>query len=286
MKVSEILLNLKKRLSWNDLSDKPSKFPPETHRHLSTEITEDSNHNFVTETQKTKIDKIFPYDSSICTDANSYKENGFKKTSPNTNNLPSVCSENSDKWGVIQFIRESNDGTTGFQTFYPIDGRFKGKMFTRAFCKNTWSEWKVASDFNGSYNSLNDKPTTFPPTSHNHAATDFTEDTTHKFVTDEEKGQWNNKSNKSVTHKVVLSAASWTGEAAPYNYDIPISDMDDNKNWEVTNSVDPLMTEEELNAFCEARIIAGTQSTGHINLVAYGEKPTIDINILVIVRGD
>lgn len=137
-----------------------------------------------------------------------------------------------------------------------------------------------------SWNDISDKPESFPPETHRHNATDFVEDSTHKFVTVEEKDAWNNKSNKSVAHKVVLSATNWIGEAAPYTYDIAISEMNDTKNWEVTNNVDPLMTVEELNAFCEARIIAGTQSTGHINLVAYGEKPTIDINILVIVRGD
>lgn len=95
-----------------------------------------------------------------------------------------------------------------------------------------------------------------------------------------------NKANKSTKYKVVLSKDSWTGAEAPYNYEISISGMDENKNWEVTNSVDPIMTVEELDAFSNARIIAGAQSTGKINLIAYGEKPTIDINILVVVRGD
>lgn len=95
-----------------------------------------------------------------------------------------------------------------------------------------------------------------------------------------------NKASKSTKHKVVLSKDSWTGAEAPYNYEIGIEGMDENKNWEVTNSTDPIMTVEELDAFCNARIIAGTQSTGKINLIAYGEKPAIDINILVVVRGD
>lgn len=95
-----------------------------------------------------------------------------------------------------------------------------------------------------------------------------------------------NKASKSTKHKVVLSKNSWTGAEAPYNYEITISGMDENKNWEVTNSIDPIMTVEELDAFCNARIIAGPQSAGKINLIAYGEKPAININILVVVRGD
>lgn len=95
-----------------------------------------------------------------------------------------------------------------------------------------------------------------------------------------------NKANKSTKHKIVLSKDNWTGAEAPYNYEITISEMDEHKNWEVTNSVDPIMTVEELDAFSNARIIAGTQSANKINLIAYGEKPSININILVVVRGD
>lgn len=251
MKVSEILLNFKKRLSWNDLNDKPSKFPPETHHHSTADFTEDTNHKFVTDAEKNKLAKAFTYDTVVAAgDADAYKTPGIVKTTPNTSHLPNQCSGTYDRYGTIQFIPETANNTSGTQIFVPIDGNYKGKMFTRSLCHTGWSEWYLSSFSNTQVSS------------------------------------WDNKSNKSVTHKVVLSAASWTGEAAPYNYDIPISDMDDTKNWEVTNSVDPLMTEEELNSFCEARIIAGNQSTGHINLVAYGEKPTIDINILVIVRGD
>lgn len=95
-----------------------------------------------------------------------------------------------------------------------------------------------------------------------------------------------NKANKSTKHKIVLSKDNWTGTDAPYNYEITIQGMDEHKNWEVTNSVDPMMTIEELDAFGKARIIAGNQSVGKINLVALGDKPNININILVVVRGD
>lgn len=95
-----------------------------------------------------------------------------------------------------------------------------------------------------------------------------------------------NKSDKSTKQQVVLQAVNWVGDTAPYSYEISIEGMDANKNWEITNSIDPLMTKEELDAFGRAKIICGTQSTGKINLIAYGIKPEIDINIIVIVRGD
>lgn len=121
---------------------------------------------------------------------------------------------------------------------------------------------------------------------HTHNATDITEDATHRFVSDNDKTNWNSKIGKSSKHQVQLVTTNWVGESAPYTYPITIQGMDADKNWEVTNSVEPLMTESELTAFGEAKIIAGSQTTNTINLVAYGKKPTMDINILVIVRGD
>ena len=122
--------------------------------------------------------------------------------------------------------------------------------------------------------------------SHTHKATEITQDTTHRFVTDTEKTNWNSKIGQSTKHQIKLITANWVGDSAPYTYPITIQGMDSEKNWEVTNSVEPLMTESELTAFGEAKIIAGSQTTNTINLVAYGKKPTMDINILVIVRGD
>ena len=119
-----------------------------------------------------------------------------------------------------------------------------------------------------------------------HPASMITEDASHKFVTDTEKNTWNSKVNKSSKHNITLTHTNWIGAESPYTYAITIQGMDADKNWEVTNSVEPLMTEAELTAFGEAKIIAGTQTTNTVNLVAYGKKPSIDIHILVIVRGD
>lgn len=119
-----------------------------------------------------------------------------------------------------------------------------------------------------------------------HPASMITDDSNHRFVTDTEKNTWNSKVNKSSKHNITLTHTNWIGAEAPYTYAITIQGMDADKNWEVTNSVEPLMTETELTAFGEAKIIAGTQTTNTVNLVAYGKKPSIDIHILVIVRGD
>lgn len=135
-----------------------------------------------------------------------------------------------------------------------------------------------------SWNDIEDKPTTFTPPIATESELGGVK--IGKGLDKTIDGTLSAKVDKSTKHQVLLSANNWTGDASPYNYAITINGMDENKNWEVTNSVTPLMTLEELEAFGKANIIAGTQTTNTINLIAYGEKPTIDINILVIVRED
>lgn len=137
-----------------------------------------------------------------------------------------------------------------------------------------------------SWNDIIEKPNEFTPANHTHTANTITEDSDNKFVSDEQITSWDSKSNKSSNHKVTLLANGWTGSEAPFNYAINIPGMDNIKNWEVTNQTDPLMTDEQLTSFGEAKVIAGSQSTDTVNLIAYGTKPKINIPILIIVRGD
>lgn len=65
------------------------------------------------------------------------------------------------------------------------------------------AKWNNKSDFNGSYNSLIDKPTI--PTK----LSQLTDDSTHRLVTDAEKQKWNsNTSGTSITVDNALSATS------------------------------------------------------------------------------
>ena len=85
---------------------------PKTHQ--ASIIVQDTTHRFVTDEDKTKWNKVYTYDASVSiTNANDYKALGIVKTSPDTTNLPSVCSGTSEKWGTIQFLKESPNGSTG-----------------------------------------------------------------------------------------------------------------------------------------------------------------------------
>lgn len=91
---------------------------------------------------------------------------------------------------------------------------------------------------------------------------------------------------KSSKHAITLNSTDWKGSEAPFTYEITISGMDGKKNWEVTNSVTPMMTKAEFDEFNACKIVDGGQGTNVIKLMALGKKPTMDIHILVIVRGD
>lgn len=89
------------------------------------------------------------FEESYVDDANKWLTNGYTKTSGTaTTNLPSVCSNTKDKWGVLFFIAENPTNGTGTQMFFPIDGTYKGKIFTRSIVngkKGTFatSDWSM-----------------------------------------------------------------------------------------------------------------------------------------------
>lgn len=73
------------------------------------------------------------FQNTYVADANLWLTNGYTKTSGvSTTNLPLACSNPKDRWGVLFFIAENAANGTGTQMFFPIDGTYKGKIFTRS----------------------------------------------------------------------------------------------------------------------------------------------------------
>ena len=77
---------------------------------------------------------------------------------------------------------------------------------------------------------------------------------------------------------VTLSSSSWEGTEAPYTYTIAGYD---GKTVEVVEDVS--MTMEQLEAIENAKIKSDPRSAENI-LYAFGEKPTIDVPVLLLVR--
>lgn len=92
------------------------------------------------------------------------------------------------------------------------------------------------------------------------------------------------KSAKSTVENKTLLASGWTGASAPFSQDIAVTGVTATSFQEWLESL--TITSAELLALQSANIIDGGQSTGTVTFKAFGVKPTIDIPIRVIKRGD
>ena len=81
-----------------------------------------------------------------------------------------------------------------------------------------------------------------------------------------------------------LLAASWTGSSAPYTYTLAVTGVTANSNQELLPAL--TITSEQLTALQAANIQDGGQAANSVTLTAFGDKPTINLPIRVIVRGD
>lgn len=75
---------------------------------------------------------------TIIEDANNHITTGYAKTAKDvTQNLPDQVYGTTSEWGVLFFIAEDAVQLTGTQIFYPIDGPYKGRVFTRSLTHMT-----------------------------------------------------------------------------------------------------------------------------------------------------
>lgn len=81
-----------------------------------------------------------------------------------------------------------------------------------------------------------------------------------------------------------LSSSSWTGDSAPYTYTLAVTGVTTTSNQELLPALN--ITSEQLTALQAANIQDGGQSADTIILKAFGDKPTVDLPIRVILRGD
>lgn len=87
----------------------------------------------------------------------------------------------------------------------------------------------------------------------------------------------------STTTEVTLAAASWSGNSAPYTYTLTVNGVTDTSTQEIVFATS--INLEQLTAGQNANIQDGGQSANTVVLKAWGEKPTVDLPIRVIMRG-
>ena len=91
------------------------------------------------------------------------------------------------------------------------------------------------------------------------------------------------KADSSVTIEASLSAAGWTGDAAPYTQDIQVDQMTAEHNG--TIAVSHSATSEQRAEAREAIMSITAQTDGKLTVSADGRVPTIDIPITIVLLG-
>lgn len=89
-----------------------------------------------------------------------------------------------------------------------------------------------------------------------------------------------NKANKATSVTATILAANWSDTS----YILSVTGVTETSNQEILPAID--ITAEQLEALQAANIQDGGQAAGSITLKAFGDVPTIDIPVRVIVRGD
>ena len=92
------------------------------------------------------------------------------------------------------------------------------------------------------------------------------------------------KSSKSTIQTKTLSAVSWVGSEIPYTYTLSVTGVTPTSVQEILPTTD--ITADQLSVLISATIQDGGQSSNTIVLKAWGTKPTIDLPIRIILRGD
>ena len=84
---------------------------------------------------------------------------------------------------------------------------------------------------------------------------------------------------------ITLTTSGWSGSNAPYTYTVSNSNIVDNTE-SVEIAPNNSCTDAQLRAYMNCGFCGGTISAGKVVLKAFGKKPTINIPIVLIVRGE
>lgn len=91
---------------------------------------------------------------------------------------------------------------------------------------------------------------------------------------------------KSVKKNATVLASEWEGDSRnpPFNNVLTISGVTPTNNVEIL--LPGTATLEQVEAWCAAGVVHGTQTTDSITLLGYGDIPEIDIPLEIIIRKD
>lgn len=90
------------------------------------------------------------------------------------------------------------------------------------------------------------------------------------------------KANLSVAISAVLSMSAWS-ENAPYSQTISVDGLTEEQNGIIT--IGQNITTEQIEDVVAADIRISSQADGSLTVIAYGDKPTRDIPVTIILLG-
>ena len=90
------------------------------------------------------------------------------------------------------------------------------------------------------------------------------------------------KANLSVAISAVLSMSEWS-ENAPYSQTISVDGLTEEQNGIIT--IGQNITTEQIEDVVDADMRISSQADGSLTVTAYGDKPTRDIPVTIILLG-
>jgi hypothetical protein len=88
---------------------------------------------------------------------------------------------------------------------------------------------------------------------------------------------------KSVIIAKTLTSAGWLGSSAPYTQTVDIEGLAADANGTV--GLAPTATAAQMEAAADAKLLVTAQAAGSITVSAFGDKPTINLPIQILIVG-
>ena len=92
-----------------------------------------------------------------------------------------------------------------------------------------------------------------------------------------------NKVDKYKKANITLLSGNWSGYSSPYTYTVYVNGVTS------TNDINIVLNSTSssiANAWMDASVVSGTQTTNSITLYAFGYKPSVDIPITVLIGSE
>lgn len=98
------------------------------------------------------------------------------------------------------------------------------------------------------------------------------------------KGIGVKKNTDSIIMDATLASDSWIGESAPYTQTVYVLGVTSDENQDIDVSGSNNITSEQYSAMTSAQLWATAKTDGAITVTAFGEKPEINIPIIISIQ--